>query len=118
MSIFKKPLLTEDGEPLYPVQDDTVLLLRRIVKLLEASGTVDANNRQRIAVDSVTTSALYTGGGSTALGGETITAGAPTVAGTIYPFYVWETPVDQRWRIIDAARASYDLGIRSKLSFT
>ena len=36
-----------------PVQDDTVVLLRRMVKLMESQATVDAANRQRVSVDSM-----------------------------------------------------------------
>lgn len=98
--------------------EDSNTLLRRLVKLLESQAVVDSANRQKITIDSTTSQGLYTGGLTTALAGETVTAGAPSVAGTIYPFYVWETPVDQRWRVIEAARHNYAASIRSNLSFT
>jgi hypothetical protein len=96
--------------------EDT-LLLRRIVKLLESQATVDINNRQRIAIDSTTNSTTYNGGLATSAGGSLITAGVPTV-GTTYPFYTWEGPVDQRWRVMEDSHVSYQLGIRSRLVFT
>lgn len=100
-----------------PAQDDTLILLRRIVKLLESNAVVDINNRQKVVVDSVTANSLTTAGWNTGLVGNIVTIGAPTL-GTIAPLPIWEGPVDQRFRIMDAARLTYNQGIRSHLSFT
>lgn len=37
-----------------PAENETIIWLRRAVKLLESSSTVDAANRQRITVDAIT----------------------------------------------------------------
>ena len=70
--------------------DESVILLRRISKLLEPMATQDAQQRQRISLDTTT-----------------ITMGtAPsTFAG-----------VDIRFQIIDWARVAYNTGIRAKLT--
>lgn len=70
--------------------DESVILLRRIAKLLEPIGTQDAQQRQRISLDTTT-----------------ITMGtAPsTFAG-----------VDIRFQIVDWARTAYNTGIRVKLT--
>jgi hypothetical protein len=39
------------GTRISPVADDTVVLLRRMVKLMESQATVDGANRQRVTVD-------------------------------------------------------------------
>jgi len=79
-------------------EDDTVILLRRIVKLLEASGNVDIANRQRVTLDSITAGiSLSTVTNVGALG---------TLAG-----------YDQRqWA--DGARVAYNTGIRQQLNFS
>lgn len=97
--------------------EDSNTLLRRIVKLLESQAVVDIQNRQKVTIDSVTANSLTTAGFNTALVGNIVTTGAPTL-GTIAPLPIWEGPVDQRFRIMDAARLTYDQGIRSHLAFT
>lgn len=78
------------GDIINPAQDETIILLRRIAKILEPIGTQDAQQRQRISLDTTT-----------------ITMGtAPsTFAG-----------VDIRFQIIDWARVAYNTGIREKLT--
>ena len=78
------------GDIINPSQDETIILLRRIAKILEPIGTQDAQQRQRISLDTTT-----------------ITMGtAPsTFAG-----------VDIRFQIIDWARVAYNTGIRAKLT--
>jgi hypothetical protein len=57
-----------------PAQDDSIVLLRRMVKLMESQATVDAGNRQRITIDSL--------GTGTAVGATLPISGSVTV-GTI-----------------------------------
>jgi len=88
-----------------PSTEESMMMLRRIVKLLESSGTIDGNQRQRVAVEvmpSITVSSAPT----TTVSG-TITVGASTLA-----------PVDQRYEMVDRARMSYDIGIRNRLVFS
>ena len=85
------------GLPMTPAKDSTlealnesVILLRRISKLLEPLATQDGQQRQRIAIDSSTIQ-LTTN---------------PTSMGN----------VDTRFMIADWARTAYNTGIRSNLT--
>ena len=80
--------------------DDTVLLLRRIVKLLEASANVDVANRQRIIVDALA-------GGMT-LGAVTTVSSVSNLAAI--------AGLDQR-QFHDMARTAYNTGVRAQLNF-
>ena len=78
------------GDIINPAQDETIILLRRIAKLLEPIGTQDAQQRQRITLSSTETSVSTT---------------PATFAG-----------VDIRFQIVDWARVAYNTGIRAKLT--
>lgn len=117
-------LLNESGVRIHPVEDETVVLLRRIAKLLEASATADSKQRQRIVIDAVQSS---TSGGLTE-----VSAAVPVIAtlqtGTAYAgaMRVGYGPngaaladlVDSRYPIMDAARNAYANSIRTRLSFS
>lgn len=86
--------------------DESTLLLRRMVKMLEPSMTHDANQRQRVVVDSAV---LASGTITNNLGVVRLdTAGG---MGALFP-------VDQRYEIMDRARFTYDQAIRSRLTFS
>ena len=107
--------------------DATVLLLRKIVKLLESSAVQDAKNRQRVVIDAIGTNtgvstevnAAVPVSGSWNLTNQTGTYVYPTMAnaltipnaGGIAAF----CPVDQRWEIVDRARMCYGASIRPNL---
>lgn len=80
--------------------EDSLILLRRIVKLLESNAVVDTNMRQRIVVDS----------------------GAITVSGSVTVATITSlnqlAGVDSRWQIIDWSKQAYNSGIRGNLTFT
>lgn len=105
-------------------QSEEAILLRRIVKLLESNAVVDIQSRQRVVIDSITIGA--SGLGVAVAGASSLLASTnyPTnLAPTQQPATmgwqpVWIGPVDQRFQIIDAARLTYDQGIRSHLSFS
>lgn len=85
------------GLPMTPAYDSTVeslnesvILLRRIVKLLEPSGTQDAAQRQRVTIGSIET------------GISIGSYGGP----------------DPRFQIMDWAKTNYNTGIRSNLIFS
>jgi hypothetical protein len=78
------------GDIIDPSTDESVILLRRISKLLEPMATQDANQRQRIAISSV-----EVGMPVSSYGG-----------------------VDSRFQIVDWARTAYNTGIRSNLIFS
>ena len=70
--------------------NESIILLRRIAKLLEPMATQDANQRQRVTLD----------------------ASVATVVTN--PLYM--ASVDARYMIADWARVSYNTGIRAKLT--
>lgn len=87
----------EIGARINPAQDDSIILLRRMVKLMESQAVVDNQMRQRVVVDS---------------GGITV-SGSVTVA-TITSLNQL-AGVDSRWQIIDWSRQAYNSGIRGNL---
>lgn len=107
-----------------PLSENTFLMFKRLVKLLESNAVVDANNRQKVVVESFLGSGLglpIYGPNSGQLYPSTNypTANAPMPAPVaVYWQPVWIGPVDQRWQIIDAARMTYDNAIRSHLTFS
>ena len=93
---------------------DMVLALKQIRKTLEPVASQDSVQRQRVVVESLTgaTVAVSSIAANTMLGTTNVAntnvitqgAQAPTVgSNTFQP--VWEGPVDQRYRVSDAARA-------------
>lgn len=89
--------------------DDTVKLLRRAVKLLEASGNVDVANRQRIVLDAITAgltlAAVTTVTGVTTVSTVSSVTNVAAVAG-----------LDQR-QFHETNRIAYNTGMRSALKF-
>jgi hypothetical protein len=101
-------------------EEQSLWLLRRLVKLMESGGTVDPQNRQRVLVDGVTSilpSSYYaapqqwnfaTNTTPISNNGTNVTFIQPVQTG----------PVDPRWQIIDQARLNFAQGIRTHLIFT
>lgn len=87
--------------------NDATVLLRRIVKLLESSGNVDAGTRQRVTVDSITAGQPI--GTVTAVTTVTTVSSVTNIAALAG----W----DQRM-FADPARTAYNTGIRSALIFS
>ena len=125
-----------------PVRDATVQLmenqndlLRKVLKLLESQGTVDVNNRQRIAIDAVTpaaqmqVTASLTSTTITAMPASTPIASALTAQiGSSYPdsvnpyilssraaLVVSEFPIGQEWRMADQAKNTFANAIRPNI---
>lgn len=106
-------------------EESLATLLRRMNKLLESNAVVDNKLRQRVVLEAVGNSNSATSTecaaavpvtGTVALQTVTITSLPGTSITSATP--VFETPVDQRWRIIDDARNCYANLIRSKLTFS
>ena len=56
MAYFEQTQLTDNKDfVINPSTNEAIIFLRRCVKLLEASGTCDPQNRQRITLDAITT---------------------------------------------------------------
>lgn len=88
--------------------NETISILKKILKLLESSGNVDAGNRQRIVIDAIT--------GSLTLGTVTTVTGVTTVNTVSSVTNVAATSGFDHRQFIDQARTAYNTGIRSKLS--
>jgi hypothetical protein len=84
-----------------PATDESVLYLRRIVKLMESQAVVDNQMRQRVTVDVMPTTTVT---GTVTVGSITTLTSLNQIAG-----------VDSRWQIIDWSRQAYNSGIRGNL---
>ena len=119
-------------------------LLRRMNKLLESNAVVDLQQRQRLTIDAIRSSATATSdlagtlpvsGTVSATVSGTVTANIsnaistqvfPTSAASPYSLsaassvvgLVMEGPVHQIWRVANDAQACYASAIRSKLTFS
>lgn len=108
----------EDGQTSTDVfNEESLWLLRRMVKLMESNGTVDILNRQKVIVDAIPT--IY-GGYTVPAGMASVPTGnAPTMNGaTSYFLQTWAGPVDPRWTNIEQAKINYNTGVRNNLSFS
>ena len=104
MSYFEQTKLTDStGVVVNPATEESVLLLRRMVKLLESNAVVDIQNRQRIVVE-----------GMLGTIGNAIGTVRIEQSGGMGALFL----VDQRYQIMDAARLGYNNGIRSHLTFS
>ena len=86
--------------------DELATLLRRIVKLLEASATVDANNRQKVVVESLSGAAVTT---------VTTVGTLTTVTNAVPVGNVATISLENQRMFQDTSRSAYNTGIRSKL---
>jgi hypothetical protein len=116
------------GENINPSSEESILLLRRILRVLESNSIVDNKQRQRVTVEAIGNSSAsasteiaatlpVTVASAVGTTGSTVQNGSPTIGTPVYQA-VWEGPVDQRWRIIDAARTAFAVGVRPNLVFT
>ena len=112
MATKKVVLSDSDGQPL----DETIILLRRIAKLLEPSATVDSSNQQRVSIGN---NPQFLGYNSTSTGCTNYPSNVGPIAATTTTYWtaVWVGPVDQRWEIVDRARIAAD-AVRTKLTFS
>jgi hypothetical protein len=107
------------------------VLLRRILKVLESNNIVDTKQRQRVVVEAIGTNnapasteinatvpvtATLASVTSIAGAGQGPTTGPPLLATTLYQ-PIWEGPVDQRWRVAEDSHISYQLSMRSHLTW-
>jgi hypothetical protein len=94
--------------PLNPATDDSILLLRRILRALEASSNADSLQRQRITIDSITSG--LTLGTVTAV--TAITNALPVGTNSIGNFGGYTNNDFQMMN----QRIMYNTGIRSNIS--
>lgn len=97
-------ILNASGTTINPTTEETVFLLRRMVKLLESNATVDSQNRMRIAIDSSV--ALTANPASGTITTVTTLNNLALIAG-----------IDPRFQFIDNARIAFATGIRNNLTY-
>lgn len=101
-----------------PATDESIIYLRRMVKLMESQAVVDNQMRQKITIDSlggttaVTTTIPVSGTVTSNIGTGTLAA-VTTV--TTLTTLNQIAGVDSRWQIIDWSRQAYNSGIRGNL---
>lgn len=110
------------GTAINPVQDETIVLLRRIAKLLESSAVTDSSQRQRVIVEQATAANLNITASGTVAANSTAVASTVNMGQVVVGFGGQATAaaniIDSRFSLIDIARNSYANGIRSKLTWS
>jgi len=119
MAYFEKTRVTDSvGDVVNPATDESIVLLRRMVKLLESQNATDIANRQRMTLDSIA-SGLTLGTVTTVTGVTTVAAVTAITnalpAGTNNIGFI--NGQDHR-QFIDVARNNYANSIRNKLTFS
>jgi hypothetical protein len=118
-------ILDASGTTINPSTDETVQLLRRMVKLLDSIATVDSQNRQRISLDSANTTASVTVAQATAANlNATVTqataANLNANVGTVGSItnIAGLGGIDPRFQFMESARIAYATGVRPNLIFS
>jgi hypothetical protein len=148
MAYFNRTKITDsNGNLINPSQDESIVLLRRIAKLLESNANTDPSMRQRVTI-----AALDNGTGTITSAGTALpvvatqgtasnllatvsqatasslnatavlAAGTANVGDVVITFGPQGTAaaagIDSRFYMIDTARNSYATGIRSNLKWS
>lgn len=114
------PIKDSSGDVINPSSEESNLLLRRILKVLESNNVTDSKQRQRVVIDAV--------GANNFSNSVEVNSYLPIIAGlqtwgnipvqNTNTVSVTEAPVDQRWRVAEDSHISYQASIRSHLAFT
>ena len=103
------------GEVINPATNESIALLRRMVKLIESQSSTDIGNRQRIALDAIT-------GGLTLATVSSVSNIANIQAGTITTVQTVSNQTAlagyNQGQFIDVTRNTYSNAIRNKLTFS
>jgi hypothetical protein len=104
MAYFEQTQLTDQKDVVVnPASEESTVLLRRITKLLESLATVDPQQRQRVAVDTIAAGTITT----------VSTVSAVTSVTNLTQLAGWNQQI-----FSDPARTAYNSGIRSQLTFS
>lgn len=116
MAYFESTKLKDAlGNPINPVENEQIILLRRLIKLIESQSATDVANRQRIAIDNIATNlTLGTVSAVTAITNP-LPAGTNAIGNITNVTQL--AGADQR-QFIDVSRTNYNTGIRSRLTFS
>ena len=111
MAYLEQTQITDERDVVVnPASEESVVLLRRIAKLLESQAAVDPQQRQRVVVDAgITIAASQTIGTVTTV----TTVGTVTSVTNLAAVNGWNQQM-----FSDPARTSYNTGIRSQLTFS
>jgi len=124
MAQKKVLVLNTSGTQINPAQDESVVLLRKIVKLLESNAVVDSSQRQRIIAEQATAAnllctATIASGTITSVSSATLAATSANIGQVVIGYGAQASAaaniIDSRYTLIDQARNAYANGIRSKL---
>jgi predicted RNA binding protein with dsRBD fold (UPF0201 family) len=113
MAYLEQTQLTDEKDfVVNPASEESIILLRRMAKILENQQAVDAAQRQRIVVDSGT---ITLGAGVASVGNVSTVATVTTVTSVtnIVGLFSWNQQI-----LLDPARTAYNTGIRSQLTFS
>ena len=106
-----------DSVQVNPATEDSILYLRRIVKLMESQATVDSGNRQRITLDSLGPATAITT--TVPVSGSLTTAGTVSTVTTVTTVSAITTMLGQNQQAFqDVARNTFANGIRANLTFS
>jgi hypothetical protein len=104
------------GEVINPATDESIALLRRMVKLIESQSSTDIANRQRITLDAIA-AGLTLAAVTTVTGVTTVTT--VTTVGTVNTVSNMTALAGyNQGQFIDVARNTYSNAIRNKLTFS
>lgn len=110
------------GNVINPAQDETVILLRRLVQLAQSLAVTDSAQRQRVTIDASPATVPVSGTVTVTQG--TASSLNATVTGTVTANQggTWNinnlallANVDPRFQMVDWARTAYNTGIRANL---
>jgi hypothetical protein len=117
MAYLEQTQITDERDAVVnPASEESVVLLRRIAKLLESLATVDPQQRQRIALDTI--AAGTTLPTVTTVGTVTTVTGVTTVSTVGSVTNIAAVNGWNQQMFADPARNAYNTGIRSQLTFT
>lgn len=115
MAYFEVTNVASDrNEIINPASEESIILLRRIAKILESTAAADPQQRQRFTLDaiagSLTLATITTVGAVTGIT-NALPAGTNTI-GNIGTLNGWNQQM-----FADPARTAYNTGIRNQLTF-
>ncbi len=117
MSNFEQTNVADiSGTQINPANDETIILLRRMVKLLESQGITDTAQRQRVVVDSIVALPANQSVNTAQIGATTVATGTGvSSAGAQRVTISQDSQIDNT---IAQMRMAYNTGIRSNLIFS
>jgi hypothetical protein len=113
-------ILNVSGVIINPATDESILLLRRMVKILDSIATVDSQNRQRVTLDAAPVAVTVIQGTASSLNAVVSQPTASNLnanVGTVTNIAGFGG-IDPRFQFMEAARISYATGVRHNLQFS